>query len=349
MSIMQSGGYGRWSWVVIITALFLNICMFCPARADTDYALTYQNLSRLYVVHLPTGYKAGVATPVVFVLHGGGGNPDEISYDSGMDAVADKNNFIVVYPAGTALAGSSNSGLYWNDGRKYYNGTYSSVDDVGFIKAVIKDLSNNYTIDNSRVYAAGLSNGASMCYTLVKELPGLFAAIAPIAGQQEPNQVVPAPQGSVSIIAFEGMQDPLVPYNGGYAKSGVYLTYVYPVTKTMSDWAVHDGYLGQTIAGETINNAVETIYSPLSSNGEVILWTLEDGGHTWPGGKISNAQIGAINMDISASTEMWDFFASISNSQSSAPSVPIPSSVLLLGSGLLGLLGLAWKGKRRAG
>ena len=33
----------------------------------------------------------------------------------------------------------------------------------------------------------------------------------------------------------------------------------------------------------------------------------------------------------------------------SAPAVPIPSSVLLLGSGLLGLLGLARKGKRQVG
>ncbi|MFH1096070.1 MAG: hypothetical protein V1749_01010 [Candidatus Desantisbacteria bacterium] len=56
--------------------------------------------------------------------------------------------------------------------------------------------------------------------------------------------------------------------------------------------------------------AICTIYAPGREDSEVILWTLEDGGHTWPGGKSSlpESQVGKVNMDISVSELMWQFF-----------------------------------------
>lgn len=299
------------SYIFIVTAFFLNLYLQTPVKADYKNTIVYQNQSRWYEVHLPTGYNARVDSPVVLVLHGGGFNPNEIRYDSGMNDVADKNNFIAVYPAGTCAPDKPAGGLYWNDGRPYLSGVNSDVDDVGFIAAVVADLAERYSISKRQVFATGISNGAAMCYRLIKQLPNQIAAIAPVAGQSGADQLFAAPPGPVSIIAFQGKLDPIVPYDGGFAKSLEFFTYVYPVTQTMTTWAVHNGYLGAPIEDEIINSAVKTIYCPRDTGAEVILWTLEDGGHTWPGGLLSNSAVGPINKDISASAEMWEFFKSI--------------------------------------
>jgi polyhydroxybutyrate depolymerase len=299
------------SYILIIIAFFLNLWLHTPAKADYTNTIVFQNQSRWYEVHLPTGYDSRVPSSVVLVLHGGSCNPDEVKYDSGMNALADKNNFIAVYPAGTNDPGNPDGGLFWNDGRTYLSGASNDHDDVGFIAAVLADLAERYSINKSQVFAAGISNGAAMCYRLVKQLPNQFAAIATIAKQVGADQFFAAPSGPVAIMAFQGKLDPINPYDGGYGSVYGVVTYAYPVTQTMTSWAVHNGYLGAPTEAAICNNAVKTIYSPLDNGKEVVLWTLEDGGHTWPGGLLSTSSVGPISMDISASSEMWEFFKSV--------------------------------------
>src|SRR5205085_12472741 len=141
------------------------------AAALTAGNHTFALGERSYVVHVPV---AQGALPVVINLHGGGSNAESQQRYSGMDAVADREHFIVVYPNGTGRGRF----LVWNAGTCCGRAPMQHIDDVGFIRAVIGDLANRTPIDRHRIYATGLSNGSMMTYRLAAEAPDLVAAIA---------------------------------------------------------------------------------------------------------------------------------------------------------------------------
>ena len=100
----------------------------------------------------------------------------------------------------------------WNDGR---NPT-AAHDDVGFIRTLLDSLTRELPVDTTRIYAAGISNGAGMAYRLACDLPGRLAAVAAVAGapaagmEDRCGRTLP-----VSLIVFQGTHDPLMPYDGG--------------------------------------------------------------------------------------------------------------------------------------
>jgi polyhydroxybutyrate depolymerase len=50
-------------------------------------------------------------------------------------------------------------------------------------------------------------------------------------------------------------------------------------------------------------------YANCAENADVVLYTIEGGGHTWPGGKhIAELVAGRTIDEMSATTVMWDFF-----------------------------------------
>ena len=291
------------SWLIVL-AVLSYASVGSATGGNFVRNINYQNLSRWYLVHVPPGYSRQVATPVVLVLHGGGGNPYYIWQTTGMSNVANNNTFIAVYPAGTTGPNGSLGGFLWNDGRPYVNGTYSPVDDVGFIVAVLNDLARILNIDRSRIYASGFSNGALMCYRLAQQLPDQIAAIAAVAGQRAVDEIFPPPPWAVPLIHFHGLLDTIAPYFGGKSSVPSSMVAVFePVPDTVASWATHDGCC-DPVEILRINKAVKTVYTPCPLTSEVVLWTLEDGGHTWPGESTGTH----VNRDISASQEIWDFF-----------------------------------------
>ena len=126
-----------------------------------------------------------------------------------MDRTADREGFMVIYPAGTnkrLLA--KDRLLLWNDGRPYKDGTYSKVDDVGFITVLLDDLGKLFNINTKKIYACGYSNGGQFTYRLAKRLTDRIAAIATIAGQRPVSDPFdPAPSRPISVMQFAGLQD----------------------------------------------------------------------------------------------------------------------------------------------
>lgn len=274
--------------------------------------------NRFYEIHVPPSYNKSMPTPVVLLFHGGGGDPGGIRYESNMDRTADRGGFIVVYPAGTpARRFLKNRLLLWNDGRPDNKGKYSKVDDVAYVEALLDDLSKLFNVDKKRIYACGYSNGAQFTYRLAKRRSDLIAAIAVVAGQRPPNDSFdPAPSRPLSVMQFAGLQDKIGPYGGGSPPAGAGLTAIAePVIETVKSWADVNKCPSRPAEEKRIGNAVMLRYGPCEGGAEVVLWTLEDGGHTWPDGRvIPNAEmlglgkLGNVNRDINASDLMWDFF-----------------------------------------
>jgi len=281
-----------------------------------NYGRSFQfgGRKRFYEIHVPPGYKPGVPTPVVMILHGGGGNTPVMRFKTGMDALSNQEGFIVVYAAGTSSR-YVDQRLHWNTGLPTKDPAQGKVDDVGYFSYIIDDLPKYFSVDKDRIYAAGFSNGARMCYRLAAELSDRIAAVAPIGAQRSLDEFAKKPSREISIIHFHGKQDPFAAYAGGPSRGtgrGQFKPYpIPPVEKAIQTWAKHNGCSTKPKTGQ-VGKARCFQFSGGRNGAEVVLWVLEDGGHTWPGGQASRFEVlmrvGNTNRDISASKLLWEFF-----------------------------------------
>lgn len=134
------------------------------ANYDYSSSILSGGLQRTYNVHISSSYDKTMPTPLLIVLHGGGGTGQGMTKLANFNAIADRENFIIVYPDGFEN--------HWNDGRgvQRYRAQTQNIDDVGFISALIDHLSGELNIDASRIYVTGISNGAMMSHRLGCEL-----------------------------------------------------------------------------------------------------------------------------------------------------------------------------------
>ena len=261
-------------------------------------------LERSYLVHLPAPRPAGRALPLVLVFHGAGGRPRGIADHTGFSRVADREGFIAVYPAGIRNR--------WNDGRGRPSTPY---DDVAFIRAMLDTLLRTERIDPARIYATGISNGAMFVHRLACELPGVLAAIAPVAGAL-PAAIAPGCAGAppVSVLAIQGTEDQLVPYDGG----GVARTRgaVLSARESVAHWARRAGCGAAPVAGRRVDRVqdgtalVQYAHAGCGGGSAIELYEVRGGGHTWPGGpRVTARLLGRTTRELDGTRAIWDFFA----------------------------------------
>jgi polyhydroxybutyrate depolymerase len=219
---------------------------------------------------------------------------------TGLTEAATRRGYAVVYPNGVARR--------WNDGRGG-----SPQDDVGFIHLLLDSLGLELPVDSGRIYATGISNGAGLAYRLACELPGTFAAIAPVAGG--PAAVMRercAVTRPISVISFQGTRDPLMPYGGGDVASG--RGRVLGAEQSAALFARVGGCTPSPTIGiepDTVRDGTRVrraLYSGCTGGREVVLYTIEGGGHTWPGGPPVGRRVGRVSRDVDATRMMLDFF-----------------------------------------
>lgn len=264
---------------------------------DTARSLPYGREERTYVLHIPSVYDSSRATPLVLIFHGFGLNAEEMIRITGFNAQADASGFIAVYPNGTGRKPS------WNGGDCCGEAAARKVDDVGFVRALIEDLSKLANIDRKRIYATGFSNGAIMAYRLACELSDQIAAIGPVGATQAVQTCQPG--RPVSVIHFHGTNDQLNPYDGGYSSGG--MVNFAPVKDTIQFWVKQNGCPVQAQV-EQSGNIVNERYTPCAQGMAVELYTIVGGEHAWPGGESVSEEIGAPTTEISATPLIWEFF-----------------------------------------
>ena len=282
--------------------------------AGGPQSLDHGGLERTYRLFVPSTYDETRAVPLVMALHGGGGTGEKmIELTVDLNGLADESGFIVVYPDGIEK--------HWNDGRdiQTWRASAEDIDDVGFIAALIEDLSESYTIDPDRIYALGISNGGMMSYRLACELPETFAAIAAVtASMSEELAASCDPSQSTSVLVMNGDKDPLVPWEGGTIRFGRReFGEVVSTADAIAFWAAkNDCSPAPTITWEVDadpqdGTRVRTeVYGQCRDRTGVALYAIEGGGHTWPGGLqyLPERVIGKTSMDINANETIWRFF-----------------------------------------
>ncbi|QDT55524.1 Oxidized polyvinyl alcohol hydrolase precursor [Caulifigura coniformis] len=288
-------------------AVLLGALVAAPlGPGDHARKLSVDGRERSYLVHVPEAYSRERATPVVLVLHGARTNGLITIAVTGMNAKSDQAGFIAVYPNGTG----SDPFLYWNAGQRSSQIVRENPDDVKFIRLLLDDLGAVLNVDQKRVFAAGMSNGGMMCYRLAAELSDRIAAIAPVAG----TMAIPTarPGRPVSVLHFHGTADNVVQYNG--RNSGA-LQPLKSVSDSIEYWRIVNGCAAKPVVsdlpdrdrsdGTTVRR---TQYPPGNDAAEVVLYAVQNGGHTWPGQKSLLPTLGKSTLDISANDLMWEFF-----------------------------------------
>ena len=303
---------------IILTSFIifiLLIAMLSGCINKREY-LSINGEKRSYIIHVPESYDETMPTPLVLVLHGGGGNAKNIENVSGFNEKADEEGFIVVYPDGTGRF--QRKLLTWNAGFCCGYALENNIDDVFFIRSLIEHIQQEYTINESRIYVTGLSNGGIMTYRIGAELSDIIAAITPVASQiggqateEESIWRIPESEYPVSVMAFNGMQDKRVPYDGGPPiENGSHVYSWMSVNESITFWVEQNQCLSfpQRNISASGNIIIDT-YSGGKNSSEVVLVTIVDGTHSWPGGQKGWDKGDEPTTEISATDMMWDFFS----------------------------------------
>lgn len=275
------------------------------AVSTKEESIVVDDRKRTYIVHLPPQYKEGISLPLVFVLHGGGGNAKNAMNMAGMNSLADEEGFIVVYPTGSGRL--KDKFLSWNDGLLKLYAAKQNIDDVKFFRRMIEKLKEKYNIDQNRIYSTGISNGGIMSYKLACELSDKIAAIAPVAASLDPKSKMP--DEPVSVIIFSGTADEHIPYYGGYGEKSKAKIDHKPVSYAVDFWVKNNG-CSPIPKREEFGSIIKETYTGGRENTEVILYTIKGGGHSWPGGKegLKYGNADPPTQEIGATKLIWEFF-----------------------------------------
>jgi polyhydroxybutyrate depolymerase len=286
---------------IVVGAAFATANAVRRGRALAGTAtrhLVVGGVSRTYLVHAGGAAKPG--RPLVLVLHGWHGNAAGLERRTrgSFDALADRDGAVVVYPQ--ALGDPR-----WNDGWPPEPGAGAPPDDLAFLSALIDALAAELAIDRQRVYAAGFSNGASMVYRLACERPGLVAAVAPVSGTMSGPVAGTCRGGTpVAIIAMHGTEDSTVPFDDCQQHD-------------IQTWVRRDGCPAQPASSRLPDvdpdDGTQTrvdLYAPCAAGTAVAFYTIEGGGHAWPGGESPWRffRRGHTARDFDAAVAIWDFF-----------------------------------------
>jgi polyhydroxybutyrate depolymerase len=276
-------------------------------RADDEKrTVLVGSLRRNYLLHVPEDLPAGKPAPLVLVFHGGGGHDWNMPGFTRFDDLADHQGFVVAYPDAV--------NKHWNA-----SGNASTADDVGFTRALIDDVARTHSIDLHRVYAAGISNGGFFSNRLACDLGDKIAAIASVAATMpEPLAVACKPSRAISVMYIHGTDDPLVPINGG--KIGFQSGRGYGECISLADaatfWRKNDRIQSAPTATDLPDRASDgthvhrEIWSGGANDTEIVVYTIQGGGHTWPGGPqyLPKLIVGKASQNLNGTRTIWEFF-----------------------------------------
>jgi len=294
----------RWVIVAVLALILTPVALvMIEARAyylanRSNGTLVSSGETREYVLYVPSTYNRSTPAPLVITLHGAALWGAAMRDISQWDEVAEREGLIVVYPSG---AGGRGPRIWRADP------TASVPRDVTFISDLIDQLAGIYTIDPARIYANGLSNGGGMSFALSCTLGDRIAAVGMVgAAHLVPFTSCPDPR-PVPAIAFHGRADRLTRYHGG--KSWVAPRPFPDIPAWMANWARRNecepNHVDTTVAADVIRRE----YPNCVDRADVVLYTIRDAGHTWPGGGPAPEWfVGPTSTAIDATSLMWEFF-----------------------------------------
>jgi len=285
------------------------------APGSYKFKLTVDGRERSYLVYRPAAASgvldsAAVAPqPLVLAFHGAGTNARTMARFCGLNRKADAEGFTVVYPQGS---GRMHWFLSFNGGNCCGYAMDQQINDVAYTAAVLDDVSRRTPVDDQRVYATGMSNGAVMTYLLASTMAHRIAAIAPVAGPM--GTAACQPCRPVPVCHFHGTADDFARYEGGVGGRSISQTDFYSVQHTIATWVAANNASQRPIVepllriADDSTSVVRTTHPAKPGGAPVVLYTINGGGHTWPGELSILPELGVTTQNLCANDVMWEFF-----------------------------------------
>lgn len=316
-----------WWALCLLVALALSALPRASDAAGSFIAKTYNGHS--YNVFLPSGYQPGTAIPLVVMLHGCTQDPDQFAMATAMNDVAEQHTFIAVYPEQSAAA---NANKCWNWFKPAHQARGSG--EPALLAGIAEQVTRDYTVDEQRVYVAGLSAGAAMSVIMGATYPDIFAAVGVGSGleyqaatttlgafkamarggpnpERKGNRAYSA-MGSqtrgVPVIAFHGTADTTVALVNSHQVIAQWAQ-----TNDRADDGADNNSIDNTPDATTMDTVpgghsfTRYVYQDASGADMLEKYIVDGMGHAWSGG--SSAAPYTDPQGPNASQLMWQFFA----------------------------------------
>ncbi|MCK9338803.1 MAG: T9SS type A sorting domain-containing protein [Bacteroidales bacterium] len=286
------------------------------AQTQTPKNLMWGDSLRQYLEYVPASYNSNTPAPVLFCLHGLGGDMTSTANNTGFRNIADQHGWIIITPqaltASVPLVGSV--GTAWAAG---VSATLpilgnvelnENVDDVGFLMAILDDLIANYNIDAQNVFATGFSMGGFMSNRLGIEKGDRIRAIASVSGTVGNVISSQTPVAHISAMHIHGTADSTITYaNADFAMSGMSYCVGLGAEATVNFWKDFNHCDATPIVTNYENSVSDGLtfekyqYENGDNNTKTAFIKVIGGEHTW---YYTPAN------DIDYATEIYNFFAS---------------------------------------
>lgn len=236
-----------------------------PAPGDAaEVELTSSNRDRNFILSVPEAYSPGERWPIIFAFHGWGENAKMIHSYSNFD----NSRALVVYPQGVDDA--------W-EGAPYAK--VKDGEDLTFVKDILASLRSTYSVDDSRIFATGFSNGGGFAALLGCRMNDEFAGVASVSAAYYANIFRDCADTPLALLDIHGTTDPVVDYYGGTRHGATYA----PVQDVLDSSATRNSCEG-AISTSRINAwALRQDWTSCSHPLSHV--RVGGGGHVWPGAK----------------------------------------------------------------
>lgn len=256
----------------------------------------------------------GKRAPVVFALHGAKGTADRVSGYLGLNAVADREGFVVVYPQGEKNR--------WNDGRpagKAGGTEVSGANDEEFLNGLADALIAQGVAEANRMYLLGVSNGGFMGFTMACNSASRFAAYAGVISSMAADKIGRCQPGRpVPVMMVNGTADDLIRFDGAPGKFGINGNA--PPLEVARHFASVAGC--RSVSAVPLPDAdpgdgtkvVLSSWSGCAPGGGVMFYSVDGGGHQPPsrgktsGGVVLEMFLGPRSHDFDTAEAAWAFF-----------------------------------------
>jgi len=293
-----------------------------------------------YKLYVPGKYSSDKESPLLVMLHGCGQNPDDFATGTDMNTLAEKENFLVLYPDMNHPLNPREPAAYnplgcWNwflDKNQHRGEGHPKL-----IYEMILEVKSTYKIDSNQVYAAGLSAGGSLACILGATYPDVFNGIGICSGLPYDAANVfflTDPMAEEAKKCMEkGVSDPYECGNSAFQEMGEFKkkmrvivfhgicdTTVHPINsqQVITQWAqtnfrVENGIGLADITPARVNSNIingrsytQHVYHDRDSEPLMELWMINQMGHTWSGGNPNGSFTDPFGPN--ATEIIWNFF-----------------------------------------